>query len=152
MRLTEPIGMKALQMDRRGRPAARQETRDDLLLEYAPQFARHTGGEEKAGPADVERKAAGGTDRLVEDLGGRRQHRLLPVVLRHDPVAPAEEILHAQQPILVEDQLDAGRARSDLLRQIVDSGSEPAIDDDRVSSPGRQTKRREQFLAVVADG
>ena len=120
MRLAEPIGMKALQMDRGRRSSARQEARDDLLFEHAVQLARHSGGEEKPSLADVEREAAGGADRVVEDLGGGRQHRLLRVVRRHDPVAAAEEILHAPEPILVEDELDPGGARRDLLRQIVD--------------------------------
>ena len=56
------------------------------------------------------------------------------------------------QPILVEDELDPGGARRDLLRQIVDRRPEPAIDDDRIGALAGQPKRREQFLAVVADG
>src|SRR5439155_14048202 len=125
-------GMKPLQMDRGRRTAARQQTWNDLLFEYAAQLARHAGRKEKARPADVEGKAAGGADRVVEDLGGGRQHRLLRVVRRHDPVAPAEETLHALEPVLVEDERDPGGARRDLLRQIVDGGPQPAIDDDRI--------------------
>ena len=151
MRLAEPVGMEALQMDRRRRAAARQQARDDLLFEHAAQLARHPGGEEEPRLADVERKAAGGADRVVEDLGGRRQHRLLAVVRRHDAVAPAKEILHALQPVLVEHELDPGGARRDLLRQIVDRRPEPAIDDDRIGALARQPEGREQFLAVVAD-
>jgi hypothetical protein len=55
-----------------------------LLFEHTIELARHPGGEEEAGLADVEGKAAGGADRVVEDFGGRRQHRLFPVVRRHD--------------------------------------------------------------------
>ena len=126
--------MEALQMDRGRDTAARQQARDDLLFEHAAQFARHSRRKEEPRLADVERKAAGGADRVVEDLGGRRQHRLLPVVRRHDAVAAAEEILHALQPVLVEDELDPGGARGDLLRQVVDGRPEPAIDDDRVGA------------------
>ena len=115
VRLAEPVGMKALQVDCRRRAAARQEPGDDLLFEHAVELARHAGGEEKPSLADVERETAGGADRVVEDLGSRRQHRLFAVVRRHHPVAAAEEILHALQPVLVEDELDPGRARSDFL-------------------------------------
>jgi len=135
---------------RRG-AAARQEARDNLLFEHAAQLARHPRGEEKSGLADIERKAASGADRVIEDLGGHQQHRLLPVVRRHDAVAPPEEILHALEPVLVEDEIDTGSARRDLLRQIVDGRPEPAIDDDRVGALARQPKRREQLLAVIAD-
>ncbi len=55
------------------------------------------------------------------------------------------------QPVLVEDEIDPGGAGRDLLRQVVDGRPEPAIDDDRVGALARQPKRREQFLAVVAD-
>src|SRR6516225_8666491 len=152
MRLAEPVGVKPLEINRRGRPAARQQARNDLFFEHAPQFARHAWRKEEPGLADVECEAAGGTDRVVEDLGGRGQHRLFLVILRHDSVAAAEEILHALQPILVEDELYPGGARSDFLRQIIDRGSEPAIDDHRIGARGRQPKCREQFLAVVTDG
>src|SRR2546430_9402707 len=37
-----------LQLDRRRSAAAGQETRDDLFLEHAAQFSRHTRGEEEA--------------------------------------------------------------------------------------------------------
>src|SRR5260370_1455107 len=67
MRLAEPIGMKALQMDRGRRAAARQEARDDLLFEHAAQLARHPGRKKEARRADVEGKAAGRADRVVED-------------------------------------------------------------------------------------
>src|SRR5215472_8793253 len=100
----------------RGRcAAARQEPRDDLLFEHAAQLTRHAGSEEEASLADVERKAAGGADRVVEDLSSGWQHRLLFVVLRHDAAAPAEEILHALQPVLVEDELDPGGAGRNFL-------------------------------------
>ena len=120
MQFAEPIGMEPLQVDHTRASAARQQARDDLLFEHAKQLARHAWGEEKPRLADVEREAAGGADRIVEDLGADRQHRLLAVIRRHDPVAPAEEILHAAEPILVQDEVDAGGARRDLLRQIVD--------------------------------
>src|SRR6516165_2086737 len=54
MRLAKPVGMKALQIDRGCRAAARQEARDDLLFEHAAEFARHSGGEEEASLADIE--------------------------------------------------------------------------------------------------
>ena len=70
---------------------------------------------------------------------------------RHDPAAPAKELLHADEPVLVQHQIDAGGAGGDLLRQIVDGGPEPAIDDDRVGALAGHAKRRQQLLAVVAD-
>src|SRR4029077_17779914 len=47
MRLAETVGMKPLQMDRRRRAAACQQSRNDLLFEHAAQLARHAGGEEE---------------------------------------------------------------------------------------------------------
>ena len=151
MRLAEPVGMKALQADRGLHAAFRQQARDDLLLQHAAQFARHAGGEEKPRLADIDRETAGGADRVVEDLGARRQHRLLPVVRRHDPAAAAEEFLHRREPLLVEHEFVAGRLGRDLLRQIIDGRPEPAVDDDRVGALAGFKKRREQCLAVVAD-
>jgi hypothetical protein len=144
--------METLQMDRRSLPGARQEPRDDLLLQHAPELARHARREEEPRLADVERKPAGGADRVVEDFRRGRQHRLLVVVGRHDAVAAAEEILHALQPVLVEDELDAGGAGGDFLREVVDGGPQPAIDYDGIGALGRQPEGREQLLAVVADG
>ena len=79
--------MEALEVDRRRRAAARQQARDDLLLQHAAQLARHAGREEEARLADVEREAAGGADRIVDHLGRGGQHRLLAVVGRHDAAA-----------------------------------------------------------------
>jgi hypothetical protein len=134
MRLAELVGVKALQMDCGRRSSARQEAQDDLVFEHAVHLARDSGGEEKPSLADVEGKAAGGVDRVAEDLGSGRQHRLLFVARRHDPVAAAKEIFHALDTVLVEDELDPRGARGDHLRQIVDGWAQPAIDDDRVGA------------------
>ena len=91
MRFAEPIGMKALQMNRRCRRSG-QETWNDLLVEHAAQFARHAGGEEKARLANIERKAAGRADRIVDHLGTLDGNiACFLVVRRHDPAAPLEE-------------------------------------------------------------
>ncbi len=142
--------MEALQVDDAWRAAARQQARDDLLVQHAVQLARHARREEEARVADVEREAAGRADRVVEDLGRLRQHRLLAVVGRHDAAAAVEEALHAREPVLAEDELDAGGPRRDLLREIVDGGTEPAIDDDRIGARAGLGERRQQRLAVVA--
>ena len=151
MRFAEPVGVKALQLDRRLGAAAREEARDDLLFQHAAQFARHAGGEEEARLADIHRKAAGGADRVVEDLGGHRQHRLFLVVGRHDPAAALEERLHRDEPLFVERQLDPGGACRDLLRQIIDGRPEAAIDDHRICPLAGVQERSEQRIAVVAD-
>ena len=96
------------------------------------------GREEEARLADVEREAAGGADRIVEQLGAGGQHGLLAVVGRHHAAAPAEELLHPAEPFLAEDELDAGGLGRDLLRQIVDRGAQPAVDDDRVGALARR--------------
>src|SRR6266481_2832552 len=151
VRLAEAVGVKALQVDDGLQAALCQEAGDDLLLEHAPELARHARREEEPGLADVEREAAGRADRVVDHLRGDRQHGLLPVVRRHYAAAPAKEVLHAGQPLLVQRQLDAGRLRRDLLGQVVDRGAEAAVDDDRVRSLRRQLERPQQALAVVAD-
>ena len=102
-------------MDRGRRAAAGQQPWNDLLFKHAAQFARHTGGKEKARLADVERETASRANRVIEDFRGQGQHRLFLVVLRHDAVAAAEEILHPLQPVLVEDEFDPSGARRDLL-------------------------------------
>src|SRR6202035_2432294 len=56
------------------------------------------------------------------------------------------------QPVFVEDELDPGGACRDLLGEIVDGGPQPAIDDDRIGTSPGHSKRREQFLAIIADG
>src|SRR2546425_3433630 len=100
--------MESLEMDGRLQAAAGEESRNDLLLEHAAELARHPGGEEEAGLADVERKAAGGADRIVDQLGVSGQQGLLAVVGRHHAAAPAKELFHPSPPLFVEDEIDAG--------------------------------------------
>src|SRR5688500_8342749 len=106
MRLADAVRMKTLEEDRGLYTAAGEEARDDLLLEHAPELARHARREEESRLADVEREATGGADRVVEHLRRRGQHRLLAVVGRHDAAAPGEELLHPREPLLAEDELD----------------------------------------------
>ena len=151
MGFAEPVGMKPLQVDRRLLAAPGEKARDHLLVEHAVQLARHARREEEARLADVEREAAGGADRVVDDLGARRQHRLLAVVGRHHAAAAAEQCLHPGEPFLAQHQFDAGRLGGDLLRQIVDRGAEAAIDDDRVGALAGEPERGQERVAVVAD-
>ena len=60
-RRAEPAGVKPLQMDRRGHPAARQEARDGLLLEHAARRARHA-GREKSRALPISSETAGSAD------------------------------------------------------------------------------------------
>ena len=149
--LAEAIGVKALELDRRLQPALGEQPRDDLLLQHALELAWHAGREEEARAADVQREAAGGADRVVDHLGGGGQHGLLAVVGRHHAAATPEEILHLRQPLLVERQLDAGRLRGDLLREVVHRRAETAVDDDGVGALARQLKGAQEALAVVTD-
>ncbi len=137
--------MKALQVDHCLDAAALEQGGDDLLLEHASKLARHAGGEEEARVADVEREAAGGADRIVDDLAGCRQHRLLAVVRRHHAAAAVEVFLHAR-----EDKIDTGSLRGNFLREIVDRRTEPAIDDDGVGALASLTECSQQRLAVIA--
>src|SRR5205807_777861 len=111
---------------------------------------RHPRGEEEAGAADVEREAAGGADRIVDHLGGDGQDRLLRVVRRQHAAAPAEEVLHPPEPRVVQRELDARGLGRDLLGEVVDGGSEAAVDDDGVGALPRQLEGAEQALPVVA--
>src|SRR5207237_856 len=60
MAFAEPIGVKALQLDRRLGAAAGEEARNDLLFEHAVQFARHPGSKEKPSLAGLHRTPASG--------------------------------------------------------------------------------------------
>src|SRR5437870_1634532 len=150
VRFAEAVGVEALQVDGGLETALREEPRDDLLLEHAPELAGDAGSEEEAGLADVHGEAAGGADGIVDDLRRYRQHGLLPVVGRHDAATPAEEVLHAGEPFFVQDELDARRLSRDFLGQVVDGGAEPAVDDDGIRALGGKLKGPEQALAVVA--
>ena len=132
--------------------AHRQQARDHLLVEHAAHLARHAGGEEEAGLADRDGKAAGGADRIVDELGIGRQHRLLHVVGRHDPPAARIGFLHALHPVVAQHQLDAAGLGRDFLREIVDRGPQSAVHDHRVGALAGLMKRLQQALAVVADG
>ncbi len=151
MTLAEPIGMEALEMDHGLDAAALEEARDDLGLEHPPELARHAGREEEARFADIQGEAARGADRVVDDFGARRQHRLLAVVGRHDAAAAVEILLHARQPLGVEHEVDSGRLRGDFVREIVDRRAEAAIDDDGAGALAGLAECGEQRLAVVAD-
>src|SRR3989442_15465836 len=120
--------MESLEMDGRRQAAAGEESRNDLLLEHAGELARHPGGEEEAGLADVERKAAGGADRIVDQHGVCGQRGFLAVVWRDYPAAPAKEILHPSPPLFVKDEIDAGRLGRDFLGQVVDPGPHASVD------------------------
>src|SRR6266545_4859326 len=54
VRFAEPVRVESLQVDGRLHTALREEPRNDLLLDHAAELARHPGGEEEAGTADVE--------------------------------------------------------------------------------------------------
>ncbi len=144
--------METLEEDRDLQAALGQQARNDLLLEHAPQLARHARGEEESRLADVEGESARGADRVVEHFGGGRQHRLLAIVGRHLPAAQPEEFFHALQPRFVEHQLDPGGARGDLLRQIIHRRTESAIDDHRVGALSGEFEGQQQAVAIVADG
>ena len=144
--------MKAFKVNDARRACARQKPRNDLFFEHPEQFAGHAGSEKEPRLADVERKPTGGADRVVEHFGADRQHRLLAIVLRHDAVAAPEEILHAGEPFFAEHEIDAGGARCDLLRQIIDGRPKPTIDDHGVGTLPRHPECRQQFFAIVPDG
>ena len=128
-----------------------QQPRDDLFIEHAVQLARHARREEEARLADVEREAACRADGIVDQLGAGGQHGLLAIAGRHHSAAPTEQLVHAAEPFLAEDQLDAGGLGGHLLGQIVDSGAEPAVDDDGVDPLPGEPEGLEQGLAIVAD-
>ena len=114
--------------------------------------SRGTPGREKeARLADVDREAAGGADRVVEHLGAGGQHRLLRLLGGITRLRRAKYDFHRAEPFLAEDELDAGGLRGDLLRQIVDRRTEPAVDDDGVGALARKLEREQQVVAIVAD-
>jgi hypothetical protein len=144
--------MKPLQVNGRLQAALGEEPWDDLLLEHAPELARHSRREEEARPADVERESARGADRIVDHLGGGRQHRLLRVVGRHDAAALLEELLHRLEPALVQQQLDSPRPWPRSPARDRRRGAEAAVDDDRVGALTGQRERQQEIVPVVADG
>src|SRR5207302_782238 len=73
----------------------------------------------------------------------------LPVVGRHHPAAPAEEVFHPRQPVFAEHELDARRLGRDLLGEVVHGGAEATIDDHGVGALARLLERVKQALAVV---
>ena len=152
VQLAEAVGMESLEEDRRRCAAARQQARDHLLLQHAVKLARHARGEEEPCLADIEREAAGGADRVVDDLRAGGQHGLLAVVRRHDAAALGEEVLHLRQPLFVQHEVHAGRLGGYLLRQVIDGGAEAAVDDDRIDALGGKAERLQQAFPVVADG
>src|SRR5512138_3116784 len=129
MRLADPVRMEALQEDRSLVAATREQPRDDLLVEHAMQLARNAWREKEARLADVVREPAGRTDRIVEHLRTRREHRLLAVARWHDASPALEEILHLGEPALVEHELHAGGLCRDLLRKIVYRRTQTAVHD-----------------------
>ncbi len=135
--LADAEGVEALQPRHAGDAADLEQARDQLLLEHEAHLARHARGEEEAGLADGDGEAAGRADRVVDELGVLRQHRLLLVVGRHDAAAPRVVLLHARHPVLVQHQRDAARLGRHLLGEVVDGGAEPAIDDHGVGALAR---------------
>ena len=134
-----------------GDAAELQQARDHLLVEHAAHLARHAGGEEEAGLADGDGEAAGRADRVVDEFGVLRQHRLLLVVGRHDPAAPGIALGHARHPVLVQHQRHAAGLGRDFLREVVDRGPQPAIDDHGVGALAGLTEGLQQARPVVAD-
>src|SRR5262249_39529286 len=73
-------------------------------------LVRHAAGNEEASLADVERETANRADRVVENLGGRWQHRLLLVNHRHYTVTPAKKFsMNWNQPALSTSLTPAAR-------------------------------------------
>jgi hypothetical protein len=110
------------------------------------------GGEQEARLADGDGKAAGRADRIVDELGIGRQHRLLAVVGGHHAAAPRVGLRHARHPVLVQHQVDTAGLGRQLLAEIVDGGSQPAVHDHRVGALARLPEGGEKRRAVVAHG
>src|SRR5256712_7663017 len=115
------------------------------------ELALHPRGEEEAGLADVEREAAGRADGVVDHCWGAWQQAWLRFVGWHHAVAPAEDLFHPREPLVMENELDAGGLRRDFVGQVVDRGAQAAVDDDRVGAFPRQPKRPQQALPIVTD-
>ena len=151
-RFADAEGVEALELGHALDAAELEKARDHLLVEHASHLARHAGREQEARLADGDGEAAGRADGIVNELGIGRQHRLFLVVGRHDAPAPGVGLRHARHPVVAQHQFDAGGLGRHLLREIVDRGTQPAIDDDGVGALPRLAKGRQQAFAVVADG
>src|SRR5437660_1698172 len=84
----------------RHRAAAREEARDDLLLEHAVQLARHPRREEAARLADIHRKAAGAAARVMQDLAAAREPSVPAFVPTHQPAATSDVPGQRRKPLL----------------------------------------------------
>ena len=151
VRFADTVRMKTLEINRRLFARFRQQARNDLVFEHAPQFTRHARGEHETRLADGDGKAAGGAHRVVDDLGGRGQHCLFDVVRRHDAAAAAEVFLHRRQPLFTELEFNTGGFGGDFLREVINRRSEAAVDDHRIGPLAGELKRQQQVFAIVAD-
>src|SRR5262249_36625431 len=150
MRFADPVGMKALQMNRCLHAALRKQPGNDVLVQHARQLPGNAGREHESRLADVERETACRADRIVEYLGAGRQHGLLAVAGRHHAAASMEIGFHPGKPLLVQDEIHTRGLGGNLLGKVIDRGSQSAVDDDGVGALPGESKREQQALAIVS--
>ena len=151
MRLSQPERVKPFQAYHRLLAAAPQETRQDFSFKHRPQFAWNAGGEIEPCLANGDAKTAGRAHRIINEFSACRQHGLLEIVGRHRTAAASKHFLHSCQPTLVQFQLDPGRLRRNLLRQVINGGPQPSVNDYRVGAFPCGLECVQQVIAVVSD-
>src|SRR5205807_1420401 len=90
MRLSQPIRVKAFEINGCLGATAGEEARDDLLFKHPTQFPGHARSEVKAPLADVDREAASRANGIVDHLRRGWEHGLLAVVRWHHPTTALE--------------------------------------------------------------
>lgn len=100
----------------------------------------------------MHRKAAGGTDGIVHQLGAFGQHGLLGIAFRHGAAAAGVFVLHDLQPVFIQHQGHAGGRGHGLGADVVRGRPQAAIHDHHIGLMAALFKQFHQIGLVVAQG
>src|SRR4029453_7756517 len=151
-RFANAEGVEALEPRHTGDAADLEQAGSHFFAQLGATLARNAGGKKEARLADGDGEAAGRADRVVDELGILRQHRLLLVVGRHEAAAPGVTLGHARHPVLAQYQRNATGLGRHLLREVVDGRAQTAIDDHRIGALAGLAESLQEAFPVVADG
>ncbi len=120
-----------------------------MLTHHLFELERHTRGEEELTLATSHHKAAGGADRVVEDLAPLRQPGLFGIALCHGATTAGVARFDGSEPVGEEGKWLVKGFSGCLSGQVVGGGPEPATHQHHLGAVGTLLQHRFQVSEVV---
>ncbi len=148
-RLRDAEGVKATQLGIDLRTGQLFEARQNLLTHHLFELERHSRGEEELTLATSHHKAAGGADRVVEDLAPLWQPGLFGIALCHGAATAGVARFDGSEPVGEEGERLVKGLGCRLSGEVVGGGPEPATHQHHLGAAGTLLQHRFQVGEVV---